>query len=105
MTATRVIGTATKLAGFQSPEQLKGESISISSDVYSLGAVLTELFGGRPIWPNILKVAVEGVMPTTSHLPEPIQSVVQRCLCPLMERVTVETVLKALCESHSSFSP
>ena len=52
MTSTRVMGTATKLAGtpgFQSPEQLKGENMSISSDIYALGAVITELFGGKAV--------------------------------------------------------
>ena len=46
------MGTATKLAGtpgFQSPEQLKGENMSISSDIYALGAVITELFGGKAV--------------------------------------------------------
>ena len=70
MTAIRVMGTATKMAGtpgFQSPEQLKGETMSVSSDIYSLWAVFTELFGKRP-WSNmshhtiILRVAVEGVI-------------------------------------------
>ena len=107
MTATRVMGTATKMAGtpgFQSPEQLKGETMSVSSDIYSLGAVFTELFGKRPIWSNmshhtiILRVAVEGVMPDITHLPQPIQAIVMRCLCPVKARATAEYVLKAVCD-------
>ena len=48
MTTTRVFGTATMSAGtpgFQSPEQLKGEGLGTSSDVYAMGGVLMELFG------------------------------------------------------------
>ena len=51
MRATRAIGTATMRVGtpgFQSLEQLKAEGIGISSDVFALGGVLTELFGGKP---------------------------------------------------------
>ena len=55
--------------GFQSPEQLRGEELSTSSDVYALGAVLTELFGMQPIWKGltshsiIYNVAHAGNMP------------------------------------------
>ena len=48
---TRAFGTATMKAGtpgFQSPEQLKGESLGTSADTYALG-VLTELFGEKPL--------------------------------------------------------
>lgn len=65
---TQVFATATMKAGtpkFQSPEQLKGESLATSTDTYALGGVLTELFSEKPLWNNLsrhtitFKVAVE----------------------------------------------
>ena len=56
-----VFGTATKLAGtpgFQSPEQLKGENVTVSTDIYALGAIVTELFGGKPLWENVSSYAI-----------------------------------------------
>lgn len=53
MNTTCALGTATMNSGtpgFQSPEQLKGEGLEISTDVFALGGVLTELFGGKPLW-------------------------------------------------------
>ena len=100
MTVACAMGTATKLAGtpgFQSPEQLKGEKMSTLSDVYSLGAVMTELFGGKPIWSNmsshtiIVKVAIQGEM---SHLPTKVKSIAASCLCPLESRASAALVLK-----------
>ena len=48
MTMTRMFGTATKLTsmpGFQSPEQLRGDDVTCSADIYALGAIFAELFG------------------------------------------------------------
>ena len=107
MTTTRVFGTATKLAGtpgFQSPEQLMGENVTVSSDVYSLGAILTELFGGKPIWENLssyaimCQVTVKEAVPKIDHLPPSIQAIVRRCLCPAQRRATAAAVLSLLCE-------
>ena len=56
MSGTTRIGTKTMLAGspgFQSPEQLRGESIGLPSDVYALGAVLLVLFGETTVWPGL----------------------------------------------------
>ena len=34
--------------GFQAPEQLKGGKLTPKCDIYALGGVITELFGGEP---------------------------------------------------------
>ena len=90
MTMTRMFGTATKLAGtpgFQSPEQLRGDDVTCSADIYALGAILTKLFGGKPIWGNLssyaimCKVSVKGAMPKIDHSPLSIKKIVNMCLC------------------------
>ena len=122
MTATRVMGTATKLAGtpgFQSPEQLKGETISISADIYALGAVLTEQFSGKPIWSNmssptiILKVmwryqvanqygpiCLATPLSWKLHvkLPDLIRNIAKRCLSLEKDRMIAKEVMQAICE-------
>ena len=110
LTTNRIMGTATKAAGtpgFQSPEQLNNEGISTLCDVYALGAVLTELFGGKPIWPNmdcnaiILRVAIKKEIPNITHLPASIQSIVKCCLCPVQQRATSAAALGRICELES----
>lgn len=52
--------------GFQSPEQLKGESIGPSSDEYAIGCIMYELFVEKPVWEGLsahsitFHVAVQG---------------------------------------------
>lgn len=61
---------------FQSHEQLRGEDLTISCNVYVLGALLTELFGMRPIWEKqtnhtiIYNVAHLGKVPAYDHIPQ-----------------------------------
>ena len=89
MTGTRVYGISTMQSGtpgFQSPEQLRGEELSTSCDIYALGAVLTELFSRQPVWQQqhsshtiMYKVATLGQMPKFDHLPQSIQKIVFVC--------------------------
>ena len=71
--SSRKFGATTRQAGtpgFQSLEQLMGKEVSTASNVYALGAVLTELFGAKPIWKDqatfsiMYKVAHEGRLGT-----------------------------------------
>ena len=102
LTTSAAIGTSTMKAGtpgFQAPEQLKGESIGPSCDIYALGGVVTEAFGERPLWPGLsahtimFKVAVEGTYPAIGHLPAEIQPIVQSCFMDVNERKTAWDIL------------
>ena len=102
---SRALGTATKIAGtpgFQAPEKLRGDPITTSVDVYALGGVLTELFGGRPLYRKMdahtimCRVVVQNIMPDSSHLEAPIRHIVSQCLCIDKERTTAIHVLQML---------
>lgn len=41
-------GTLPMTTGYASPEQLRGETVSTATDIYSLGVLLYELLAGRP---------------------------------------------------------
>jgi eukaryotic-like serine/threonine-protein kinase len=47
--ARTAVGTFLGTLGFVSPEQLRGEPVTASSDVYSLGAILFELLAHKPL--------------------------------------------------------
>jgi eukaryotic-like serine/threonine-protein kinase len=48
LTGERILGTV----GYMSPEQLRGEALGPSSDLFAVGAVLYELASGRPAFPG-----------------------------------------------------
>ena len=108
VTGTRIFGLSTMqpgTPGFQSPEQLRGEKLDVTCDIYALGAVLTELFGMKPVWQEqltshtiIYKVTTLNQMPTFDHLSQNIQKVVEVCLCPVELRASATTVLGMLCD-------
>ena len=88
--------------GFQPMEQLKASDIDESVDVYALGCVFVELFGGKKIWEGLsaiqimVKVAVEGQVPAFSHLPSSVQPICDVCLQPKERRCTSSILLHAV---------
>ena len=83
-----VLGTP----GFASPEQLRGDSLDVRSDIYSVGATLFYLLAGRPPFDNrsttdlLAKVAAQPA-PSLSTLrpdvPRRLAQVASRCLAKL----------------------
>jgi serine/threonine protein kinase len=77
-------GTVMGSPGFMSPEQAEGRAVGPSSDVFSLGAVLTFAasgegpFGSGPT-PALLYRVVH-CDPDSTHLPAEIRPLVERCL-------------------------
>src|SRR5579864_5895186 len=80
-----VVGTA----GYMSPEQLRGEAVDARSDVFSLGAVLYEMFTGTRAFKG--KTAVDTMsailkedpadFPSAVHASSPaVERIVRRCL-------------------------
>lgn len=106
MSNTTVMGTKTMLAGtpgYQSPEQLKGESVGLSSDVYAFGGVLLTLFGGKPLWPGLshyqimYRVTVAGETPSVEGVqPVFIQSVCSLSFRNVHSRPSINQILEML---------
>ena len=88
--------------GFQSPEQLKLENIHGRTDVFSLGGVLAEMFGQRPLWEGythyqiMYKLTVEGVHPPISHLPSEVQKICKSCFAEKIKKVNSVAALNKL---------
>jgi len=81
--ATRTIaGTVLGTAAYMSPEQAQGRPADARSDVFSLGAVLYELFSGRRIFErNSILDSLNAVLrDQPPPLDSPASAIVQRCL-------------------------
>jgi serine/threonine protein kinase len=74
---------------YMSPEQVRGDVLDSRSDLYSAGAVLVELFGGRPLFEGVKPIdvlqrlagAVPAWNPETNGVPEPeLQQILRKVL-------------------------
>jgi tRNA A-37 threonylcarbamoyl transferase component Bud32 len=74
---------------YMSPEQARGEKLDPRSDLFSLGAVLYELFTGKKLFPgdeiedvvrNVRDMPIPPPSTVRSDLPEALDAVLARCL-------------------------
>jgi serine/threonine-protein kinase len=79
-----VAGTVVGTVAYMSPEQAEGKSLDARSDVFSFGAVLYELIGGRRAFSGPTSAATVTSLlrddPPALTAPPPIQQIVRRCL-------------------------
>lgn len=83
----KVIGSAM----YFSPEQARGESVTIASDIYSVGVVLYEMLTGRIPFEGDTPVAI--ALQHISSLPKPLRSF-NEAVSPAMERVVLTALSK-----------
>lgn len=85
----KAAGTILGTPGFASPEQLRGDSLDVRSDIYSVGATLFYLLAGRPPFDDrdtttlLKRVASEPPPLLTSlraDLPRGVAAIVAKCL-------------------------
>jgi predicted Ser/Thr protein kinase len=116
-TETRATGAgASTLMGtpeYMSPEQLRGERVDCRSDLYSLAAVIYELFTGSPPLrgdspvATIVKQLQEAPRLDSPKLPDPLRPVLRRALSknPADRHASASELCRALAEARSSRVP
>jgi serine/threonine protein kinase len=82
-----VLGTA----DYHSPEQARGETLTASSDLYSLGVVMFEMLTGRP--PFVGPTAVSIAMQHASANPPPVRQF-NPTIPPAVEQVVIQALQK-----------
>ena len=112
MSQTTSVGTRTMLAGtpgFQSPEQLRSESIGPPSDVYAFGGVMTVTLTEKVLWPGLTafqimqKVTVACEKPNTKGIAIELLALCNRCFThKAIERPKSSEVLALLVKCFAS---
>ncbi len=90
-TGTNVLGTL----DFMSPEQARGQPVTVRSDLYSLGAVMFALLAGRPPFnagsfeeslENLTKIPAPRVMRLVPDVPQPLDDLIHQLLAKKPEQ-------------------
>jgi eukaryotic-like serine/threonine-protein kinase len=103
LTAQGTIGTVAYL----SPEQVRGEDVDASSDIYSLGLVVLECVTGRPEYPGSSAEAAVARLTRPPHVPSTLPPDWSELLTAMtsgdkMKRPTASDVTEALWELSTS---
>jgi eukaryotic-like serine/threonine-protein kinase len=89
LTSVTAPGIVKGKLSYLAPEILKGSSATVATDLFSMGAVMWEMFAGRPLFEGSADVEVfemirngqvRPLAPERPGLPEPIVRVVERAL-------------------------
>ena len=104
MSHTSALGTRTMLAGspgYQSPEQLRTESIGPPSDVYAFGGVCLVTLAEKLLWPGlsmyqIFQKVTHNEKPNTDMLESQVRDLCNRCFEDVAERPGSVQVLEEL---------
>lgn len=75
--------------GYMAPEQLRGEEVTVKSDIYGLGLLLYELFTGKKAWEA-------NSIPELMHLHKSTLPRDPRLLAPGLDERSVSVILKCL---------
>jgi hypothetical protein len=105
--AGQIVGTA----AYMSPEQIEGKPVDGRSDLFALGVLLYEMFGGRRPFSgdttvstlaSVLKASPEPLRRVRRDIPESIECVVMRCLekNPAARYASAAEVRRELIESQ-----
>jgi serine/threonine-protein kinase len=76
---------------YASPEQLRGEPVSASGDLYQVGGTLYFALTGSPPYRHVSR---EELVRAHAHAPPPVPSVLARGVPPELDRVVVRAMLK-----------
>jgi CheY-like chemotaxis protein len=76
----------TRYGQYAPPERILGKPATLTSDVFSLGAILYHAVAGRPPFRGdtpaeiMLAACMDAPLPIPPHVPGPLASVIERCL-------------------------
>ena len=90
-TSLTLTGSVLGTAGYLAPEQAGGEQVSAAADIYGLGVTLHQLATGTMPGPD-----------APQALPEPLRSVVARCLDPDPARRPTAEALSAMLDEPAT---
>jgi serine/threonine-protein kinase len=95
-----VAGSILGTPGYMSPEQLRGDAIGMSSDVYALGAILFEILAGEPLHPRPREGAIASTLTQPTVSPRTRRP--DRAIAPELDALCLEALAETAEERPSA---